>query len=101
MIRRRPDTGLRAWQLAFGRPPTPPPQKVEAAALGKGLAARECIDIRDSTPLAGERNADITLMLARCMPKTCAALLTGGGSIRQLAEALPATAAALSGVLLK
>lgn len=39
------------------------------------------------------------LLLAHLMPKTYAALIANGGSISQLAQALPATSAALSGAL--
>ena len=40
-----------------------------------------------------------TLLLARLMPKTSAAIIANGGSITRIAELLPATAAAISVIL--
>lgn len=42
---------------------------------------------------------DVRLLLARLMPRTYAALLANGATAAQLAQALPATAVALSRII--
>lgn len=49
-----PAAGLRAWQLAFGRP-TPPPEKNKAAGLAPKAAYERTLNARNTTPLRRAR----------------------------------------------
>lgn len=64
----------------------------KAATAGTGTASNTAFIELNST-VSG------TLLLARLMPKTSAAIIANGGSITRIAEFLPATAAAISVIL--
>jgi hypothetical protein len=65
-------------------------------ASGKAAVVRGLDDSHGATLGGAAVVPDISLLLARTMPRTYAALIAKGATVSQLAQVLPATAAVLA-----
>lgn len=100
MNRKPPTRAAIDRALAFYAGPPPDPQKKTVdLAPTRPTAYSNIRQPQYSASPSQHQGVSHSMLLARLMPRTAAALLSNGAAVAALAQLLPVTAAALSGAL--